>query len=81
VVRLIAKQVGYVSLAGLTVGAAVSIALSRVLAALLFGVTPHEPITYAIVALALLSVAVAAALLPARQATSVDPATVLRREG
>lgn len=81
VVRLIAKQVGYVSLAGLLAGVAASIALSRVLAALLFGVTPHEPITYGVVALALLSVALAAALLPARRASSVDPATVLRREG
>lgn len=81
VVRLIATQVGYISLAGLLAGVAASIALSRVLAALLFGVTPHEPITFAIVALALLSVALVAAILPARQASSVDPATVLRREG
>jgi predicted permease len=81
VVRLIGKQVGYVSLAALFVGVAASIALSRVLTALLFGVTPHEPITYAIVAVVLMSVALVAAIPPARQASSVDPATVLRREG
>jgi putative ABC transport system permease protein len=81
VARLIAAQVGYVTLAGLLVGVTASVALSRVLTALLFGVAPHEPATYAVVALALLSAALGAALLPARRASSVDPAKVLRRDG
>jgi predicted permease len=80
VLRLIAKQVGYISVAALFIGVAASIVLSRVVAALLFGVTPHEPITYVVVAVLLLSVTLVASILPARQASSVDPATILRRE-
>jgi ABC-type lipoprotein release transport system permease subunit len=47
---------------------------------MLFGVTPSDPVTYAIVATVLAGVAVAATILPARRATRVDPALALRSE-
>jgi putative ABC transport system permease protein len=65
---------------GLLVGAIAAAAMSRVLGALLFDVSPLDPLTYSggIVALGL--VALLATWLPARQATRVDPATALRGE-
>jgi hypothetical protein len=80
VVRLIARQVGYISVAAVMAGLAISVGLGRILSSVLFGVTPHEPLTYAVVALLLLSVALVAAILPARQAASVDLASILREE-
>ena len=78
--RLIVGQVGVMTCFALLAGGAASVLLSRVLTTLLFGVTPYEPVTYIIVALIVISVAFAAAIAPARQACSVDPADVLRRE-
>jgi predicted permease len=65
---------------GLAAGAAVSIVLGRLLGALLYGVTPADPITIAAVAAVLGIVGVAACYLPARRATRVDPAIALRTE-
>ena len=55
-------------------------AASRVLAGLLFQVTPTDPLTYAGTALALLGVAGVAALVPALRATRTDPVEALRSE-
>jgi predicted permease len=65
---------------GLTVGAVTAAALSRVLGALLFNVSPLDPVTYGAGIAALGIVAVLATWLPARQATRVDPAVALRGE-
>ncbi|HTO74416.1 MAG TPA: FtsX-like permease family protein, partial [Gemmatimonadales bacterium] len=65
---------------GAVVGLAGALALSRVLKGLLFGITGSDPVTYALVALGLLVVALAAMLLPARRAASVDPVVALREE-
>jgi predicted permease len=54
--------------------------LSRVMAALLFGVGTADPVTYLLVAAALLSAAVVASYLPARRVTKVDPVEALRAE-
>src|SRR6185437_12140872 len=58
---------------GLAVGLAVSFAVNRVLASELFGVTAHDPATYAGVAAVVLAAGVMACWIPARKATRVDP--------
>jgi ABC-type antimicrobial peptide transport system permease subunit len=65
---------------GAACGLAAALGLSRVMAALLYGVSAADPATYALVALALLSAAVIASYLPARRVTAVDPAEALRSE-
>jgi putative ABC transport system permease protein len=63
---------------GLLVGAAAALLLARVIARLLFGVPPTDPVTYLAVALVLVAVAALACLLPARRATAVQPSLALR---
>jgi putative ABC transport system permease protein len=60
---------------GLALGIAGALALTRLIASMLFGVRPEDPLTYALVALLL-----AACYFPARRATEVDPLTALRHE-
>jgi ABC-type antimicrobial peptide transport system permease subunit len=65
---------------GLVAGVAGSLALARLLAALLFGVRPSDPTTLAVVVGTITAVAAAACLLPAWRAARVDPILVLREE-
>ena len=62
----------------MAIGLLVATGLSRLAASLLHGVQPLDPPTYAAVAGVLLAVALAAAWLPARRATRIDPVTALR---
>jgi putative ABC transport system permease protein len=66
--------------AGLLAGFATALATMRLLGTVLFGVSPSDPATYAAVLAGLGVVAFAATWLPARQATTVDPALTLRGE-
>jgi putative ABC transport system permease protein len=68
------------ALTGVAIGAAVALALSRVLASFLYGVTPTDPITYLGVAVLLTGISALACYIPARRATQVDPMTALRYE-
>jgi ABC-type antimicrobial peptide transport system permease subunit len=63
---------------GLLIGLTVAAGVTRVMSALLFGVSAIDPLTYAVVALALAAVAVLANWLPAARATRVDPVEALR---
>jgi putative ABC transport system permease protein len=67
-------------MAGVALGVFAALALTRVLDTLLFGVTPSDPLTFVVVALLLLSVAIVACLIPARRALRIDPVTALRAE-
>ena len=62
---------------GIVLGIVISAALTRVLSGQLFGVKPHDPATFVLVAVGLAAVALAASLVPARRAASVDPTRAL----
>ena len=68
------------ALLGAAVGIAASLGLTRMMARQLFGVSAHDPFTYAGVAMLLMLVAIAACYIPARRAMRVDPMRSLRCE-
>jgi ABC-type antimicrobial peptide transport system permease subunit len=74
------RQGARLAAAGVALGLAGGLATTRVLATLLYGVSPNDPLTFGGVALALGLVAVVASWLPARRATGVDPIVALRSE-
>jgi ABC-type antimicrobial peptide transport system permease subunit len=63
---------------GCAVGLGASFALTRFIRSALFGVAPTDPAILAIVAVVIVSVGLAAAFLPARRASAIDPMIVLR---
>jgi ABC-type antimicrobial peptide transport system permease subunit len=65
---------------GIVVGTVAALGLTRLMASLLFGVSPFDPITFVGVAIALAAVSVLSAWLPARRASRVDPVVALRFE-
>jgi ABC-type antimicrobial peptide transport system permease subunit len=68
------------ALAGIVVGVIGALAVSRVLASLLVGVSTQDPLVLAIVAATLTLVAFAAAWIPARRASRIEPVMALRYE-
>jgi putative ABC transport system permease protein len=65
---------------GVAFGLAGSVAITRTMQSLLFGVSPFDPSTLLLVTLLLGGVALLASYIPARQATKVDPMVALRHE-
>jgi ABC-type antimicrobial peptide transport system permease subunit len=65
---------------GVLVGTALALALSRVIARMLYEVSATDPVTFVLVPLLLLSIAAVACYVPARRATRVDPIVALRAE-
>jgi putative ABC transport system permease protein len=68
------------TLAGVALGLVLAAALVRLIDALLFGVSPHDPGTFALVAAIVVGVGLMATLIPAYRATRVDPIVTLRSE-
>jgi putative ABC transport system permease protein len=66
--------------AGLAVGLALSLAATRLISSMLFGLKPTDALTYAIVMAAIIPVVLLAAAIPAWRATRIDPLTALREE-
>jgi len=80
VTRLIFRQGVRMVITGLGVGLVAALGISRVMADLLIGVGPSDPVTYISVAVLLTSIALVACWIPARRATRVDPGIALRYE-
>ena len=65
---------------GAALGLAVAAGLTRIMASWLYGISPLDPVTYAAVALGVLTAAAAASYLPARRAATLNPVAALRAE-
>jgi macrolide transport system ATP-binding/permease protein len=80
VYRLVVRQAGWLTLAGLAIGLVCSFGTSILMRSLLFGVPAWDPVTLLGVAVLLGLASMAASFLPARRAASIDPAEALRAE-
>ena len=80
VLRLVLGNGMKLVLVGVTIGIGGALAVSRVLSNLLYGISPTDPLTFAVVSIFLLVVALSACFVPARRAASVDPLIALRHE-
>jgi putative ABC transport system permease protein len=78
--RMVLRRTLALSLPGVAIGVAGALAVTRVLDRLLFGVKPNDPATLIAVAALLASVALVAALIPARRAARVDPVIALKTQ-
>jgi putative ABC transport system permease protein len=79
-VRLVVGQGLRLAAVGIAAGVLLAVFTTRILANLLYGVKPTDPITIALASLVLLTAVLVASLLPARSAAAVDPLVALRRE-
>ncbi|MEK6301915.1 MAG: ABC transporter permease [Acidobacteriota bacterium] len=80
VLKLVGGQLMRLVLTGIGLGVAASIALTRLIASLLFDVSATDPVTFSVVAALLIAVALLAGCIPARRALKVDPMVALRHE-
>jgi putative ABC transport system permease protein len=80
VLRLVLRRAAVLVVSGLCLGMLGAVALTRVIASLLYGVTPLDPLTFAAVPFLLSAVALSASSIPARRATRIDPMVALRHE-
>jgi putative ABC transport system permease protein len=78
IIALVVKQGAVMTVVGLSIGLGGAAASVRFLARFLFGVTPFDPATFAVVGVALLFVALIACAIPARRAARIDAITALR---
>ena len=78
--RMIVGQAMILALAGIVIGLAAAYALTRLMASMLFGVKPTDPVVFISVATLLGAVAFLASYIPARRAVGIDPAVALRYE-
>ena len=78
VIGLVLRRVGTLVAAGVVVGGVISWLLARFVSTLLYGLEPHDPLTLAGAAVILGTIGVLAGWLPARRASRIDPAQVLR---
>ena len=76
--QLVFKQGFFLTAAGVVIGSATALLLTRLIGALLYQVNPRDPVAFACAFAVLTTTSIAAILLPARRATRTDPALVLR---
>lgn len=80
VIELVLSRAAALAAAGLAIGAGLSLAVSRLIGVMLFGLKPTDPATYALVLLSVGSIAILAAAGPAWRASRIDPMVALRQE-
>ncbi len=80
VLRMVVGSGMRMALAGVVIGLAVALALTGLVASMLFGITPFDPMSYLATATVLLGVSALACYVPARRAMAVDPLVALRAE-
>jgi putative ABC transport system permease protein len=80
VLRLVVGTGARLALFGIAAGTAVALALTRMMADLLYGVRPADPATFTVVTIVLASTSILACYIPARRAMRVDPIVALRYE-
>jgi putative ABC transport system permease protein len=80
VLKLIVNSGIVLALTGVAIGVVIAFGLTRLMEAVLFGVTPTDALTFVIGSLALVAVAGLACYVPARRATKVDPLVAMRQD-
>ena len=80
VLRMVLSEASWMSVLGVAAGVAGALALSRLIASMLYGLKAYDPLTFAASAALLLLVGLAASWIPARRAATVDPMRALRHE-
>jgi putative ABC transport system permease protein len=80
ILTLVIRQGAWLAVVGVVIGVAASMALTRALSSMIFGVGKLDPVTLAIAPLTLIAAALLGCYLPARRAARVDPAIAMRNE-
>jgi putative ABC transport system permease protein len=80
ILRMVVRQGLGLAITGAAVGLVCALIVSHLMAGLLYGVRPSDPLTFGGVALLLICVALLACYIPARRAIRVDPLVALRHE-
>jgi ABC-type antimicrobial peptide transport system permease subunit len=76
--RMILREGGVLLAIGLVVGVVGASVAARVIRGLLFGVAPHDPVTFIAVAVMMAAIGIAACWIPALRAARIDPAITMR---
>jgi predicted permease len=80
VLRLVLGESARMAALGVVIGVGASLAITRLMSTLLFGISATDPLTFAVVPLLMAGVALLASFVPARRATKVDPIVALKYE-
>ena len=80
VLRMVLGEAWWMAVIGVVAGLGAAVAMGRLIASMLFGLKPWDPVTLGIAALLLVAVALAASWIPAQRAAGVEPMKALRHE-